>query len=454
MNIQNLQGRPAHERSLELAAMAVDFELTRAETAELEAHLASCPACARRAAAMRADALALGRPLTLLPSSRVDAAVYAEIGRRQARPGRLVLIAAAALLLAALLGALAVGAYLLRDSPTLPTTVIPAPTPTPTASTETIATRPDPTPLPSGFPRPIDSQIIFNVGEGQTRRSIATGTIGGSAVREIALGQDPSFLPDREHMVFACTDSSNSPDVVGICLIRFDGSGLTRVVDDRTIRSPRWSPDASWLTYNRGMIDVGTAWIANKDGSSPRLLAAGSAPIWSADGLWLCYQPGGAAYQVAIIRPDGSGNRIVSGGYDPAWSPIAARLGFVRVDGSNASLVVATADAPVGTESIVFETRSPLYHPAWSSDDSIAFWMDGDLWRLDFGITDKPMRLTTGLGVSEGAVLSVSPDGEWLMFSSPELSDAQIYIVSIDGGWVPAGIELSPATRPIWRPVP
>ena len=128
MSRQELQDRLLHGRALELAAAAIDFSLTAAEAGELEAHLAACPACARRAAALRADASRLGRPLTLLPSRRVDDAVYAAIVRQPARPQRLMLVAAAALLLVSLLGAVAVGAYLLRTRQTLPTTVVPSPT--------------------------------------------------------------------------------------------------------------------------------------------------------------------------------------------------------------------------------------------------------------------------------------------------------------------------------------
>jgi hypothetical protein len=144
-----------HDRPLELAALALDYDLTAAETRELSAHVASCPACARRVAAMRADARLLGRPLVLLPSARVDAAVAAAIAgrRRQTPPQRLVLLAAAALLLLAMLGAIAVGAALVRDLELLPMTertvlrppaavVSPAPDPTSAPVGETWAVMP------------------------------------------------------------------------------------------------------------------------------------------------------------------------------------------------------------------------------------------------------------------------------------------------------------------------
>ncbi len=128
MSIQYVDEGRRHDRSLELAATAVDFDLTNAEASELEAHLISCAACARRAAALRTDASALGRPLQILPSARVDAAVHAAIAGRGVRPQRMVLAVAAILILAALLGAVAVGSQLLRNREPLLTTVPPTPT--------------------------------------------------------------------------------------------------------------------------------------------------------------------------------------------------------------------------------------------------------------------------------------------------------------------------------------
>jgi hypothetical protein len=113
-----------HDRALELAAMAIDFELTSAESAELHDQMAACPRCSRDAAAMRADAGAMRVPLTMLPSRRVDDAVYAAIDGRRSGSQRVVLLAAAALLLLGLLAALAVGASLLVNDP-LPVTVVP-----------------------------------------------------------------------------------------------------------------------------------------------------------------------------------------------------------------------------------------------------------------------------------------------------------------------------------------
>ena len=56
--------RRLHDRALELAASALDFGLPPVELAELDGHLATCPACARTAASLLGDAALLRRPAT------------------------------------------------------------------------------------------------------------------------------------------------------------------------------------------------------------------------------------------------------------------------------------------------------------------------------------------------------------------------------------------------------
>ena len=124
--MNSLVERPLHDRTLTLAALAIDSAITTAETAELETHLGTCATCRRRAAAIRSDAAALAAPLNLVPSRRVDDAVFAAISRPAGRFQRDVLLAAAAmLLLVALLGVAAVGASLWFESVKPPLSVAP-----------------------------------------------------------------------------------------------------------------------------------------------------------------------------------------------------------------------------------------------------------------------------------------------------------------------------------------
>ncbi len=109
------QDRREHDRTLELAVSAIDYSLTAAQSAALDAHLVTCPACDRTAAALRSDANALRPRTTSLPSRRVDDAISAAIaGRRATSPSPLVLVTAVLLLIALLGVAAAAGSLLLR----------------------------------------------------------------------------------------------------------------------------------------------------------------------------------------------------------------------------------------------------------------------------------------------------------------------------------------------------
>lgn len=43
------EDRHAHDQAVELAARAIDFQLTDAQASALDAHLATCPVCSRSA---------------------------------------------------------------------------------------------------------------------------------------------------------------------------------------------------------------------------------------------------------------------------------------------------------------------------------------------------------------------------------------------------------------------
>ena len=78
---------PTHEEVLELAAAAIDFELSPAERSTLADHLRDCVACARRVTGMQADQRAIAQlPRYSLAQGRVDR-VARRLGRAPAGTG-------------------------------------------------------------------------------------------------------------------------------------------------------------------------------------------------------------------------------------------------------------------------------------------------------------------------------------------------------------------------------
>lgn len=156
----------AHDRILQLAAIAIDFPLPAADRARLEHHLAGCPACAGTAVALRRDAEGFAnlRPV-LLPERRaaeiLDTVLHQHATRR---PMRLLL--AVALLGLVLVGGLAAGAgLLLRTEPEDLPTIVPAPSPGASA----IVVGPDASRLPTASP----SLTVSGAGVGVTWEPVA-----------------------------------------------------------------------------------------------------------------------------------------------------------------------------------------------------------------------------------------------------------------------------------------
>ena len=147
-----------HRRPLELAAAAVDFELSPFEREELDRHLAGCSSCRSRINGLRRDALAIEAlqilPVTAERSAGLRAATLARRDRSAWPAIRLVAVAAILALLA--LGAVAVGSSLFdRDAVRL-TVVEPSPS--------NVAPAPiTPSPAPSS-PAPTESASVETVG--------------------------------------------------------------------------------------------------------------------------------------------------------------------------------------------------------------------------------------------------------------------------------------------------
>ena len=117
----------SHDRFLEFAAVEIDFPLARDEHDALERHLASCAACRTEASALRADARAIAElPRPRLDAVRADQLLGNALVRRARRPN-LRHVAVAALLALLTLGALAVGAELLRETIRPPLVVVTPP---------------------------------------------------------------------------------------------------------------------------------------------------------------------------------------------------------------------------------------------------------------------------------------------------------------------------------------
>jgi len=407
--------RSFHDRALELAASALDFGLSGSEAAEMEAHLAACPACARSSRGMRIDAMALRGPAGLLPSRRVDDAVYRAIaGRRAAAPSRvLVLVVATALLLAALLGVAAAGALLQRTrppvvevpSPSVPAVVVVNPSPSavpepseapapqtpspppasPAPPTQTPTTSPMPSPSPSALPTAVPASLPVASGSVRTAPGPDGGlyvVVNGAPSGSVVALLDPSGEPRMGWPVtlvgWDCDASTGEPflpvvasdgSVRLVCSSEAAPGGLQTesafALDPAGALLPGWPVDLPDNTSEQPRV-VGTRLVvAAHESSTPTPYAGAS---WldtvSADGTIET----GTRYQIAsdaaawpvVIGPDGIAYRTTldevaafdMDGLRPGW-PVkpGGRLSALAFDA--AGRVVAAVSDSAGTSRLV-----------------------------------------------------------------------------------------------------
>ena len=279
-----------------------------------------------------------------------------------------VVLTAAVLLLAVVLGGFGLRAVLHDSSPS----ASPGPTTTggsTTAGTDTGAatTVPEPGPV-STLAYSAGSHIYFLAG----KDSVPTQMPGDP------LRNDPDWLMPHGTRLAYSEDGD-------IWTANPDGSETVQVTNGSADDGgPAWSPDGKWIAFTRGGSQI---WIVDAQGKdAPRRFADGGAPDWSQDGKKLVYQ---RAFAIWVSDfPNATNERKLSEGYPPslfpAWSPDGRRIAFI--------LPNANGQAPSGCKIVIMKPnrRDPklldLKQPrndqcrdvAWSADGRSLSYAGGD----------------------------------------------------------------------------
>jgi hypothetical protein len=202
-----------HREFLELAAAGIDFELSRAERARLDTHLATCQACPRRIAGLRSD----DRALVDLPRFVLDSAVAERLQRRR-RPagglGMLRMVAIGALVGLLALGSLAVGAELVRRGIADYLTVAPTEPAPSSPSPDRSSPSPDrPSPSPA-LPSPSPSEPV----------QVAWRSVGDVPALADAEVQAMSFDANFNVLALGCTVSPEGACEIPVAWRSVDGT--------------------------------------------------------------------------------------------------------------------------------------------------------------------------------------------------------------------------------------
>jgi hypothetical protein len=431
-----------HARYLELAAAAIDFDLSPIESAVLSDHLASCGTCRDDAARLQADARALRRLSEGAPSPAVRERILAD--RVERGPAWWLPSLAAAALVVAVLGGVSAGAAFLvvRDA------AVPAqPTWTQLAS---------PQDLPSGTGQSAILHATSVTGIGPYRlAAIGTGD-GGGRVWLSADGSSWSLaastgLEDARPAALAST--GHGLVAVGHCIRGGDSVATAWTSTD----GQAWvAADASVFRDSTDLDTVAASPARIVVGGSGRQL--GDLPIWSSgDGRTWTEAKQSTPYTRANVTGIAIGGPgFVAVGFDDvgavAWTSTDGAV-WTRIDDPSfaSGRLLAVAATPAGLVAVGTDAGGAR---AWTSLDGTA-WVPTD----HFGSrsTWPTAVAATSFGVvavdagMRGDHVWLSPDGNgWRPLSDPTWSGSTEIDAVVGSGRTVVVAGSSEGTAVLW----
>ncbi len=252
----------------------------------------------------------------------------------------------------------------------------------------------------------------------------------------VRISADPDLSPDGTKLAMA-SDRSGSWE---IWVSDADGSKPGRItsINSGQTRSPRWSPDGRWIAFEARPGGHGDIYVTSAEGISPRPVTSGeredSLPTWSRDGrniyfisdrsgsrqLWRVAAVGGDPQQVTrsgadfgLESPDG--NAVF---YERSGALYGLGLG----DGAETIVTrgLNRADFDIAGHELYFGTRSDTEFVT--------------IEKIDLRTAMRSI-VAENIGPRPGGIgaISVSPDGEYLLFERVDQNDSEIMMIESDG---------------------
>lgn len=263
----------------------------------------------------------------------------------------------------------------------------------------------------------------------------------------------PAYSPDGNFIAFR---SERTPS--GIYVMEATSENVRRVSDFGF--SPAWSPDGKELVVSIAPPEVSVRssipsalWIINLESGAKRLLTEGDAvqPNWSPNGDRIAYwglRQGGGQRDIWTIPAQGGDPVPVTNDlaldWNPSWSPDGKHLYFASDRGGSMNFWRVPLDEKTGQ---TFAEPEAITTPSGYSEH-ISFSRNGtemayvqrtetqNLFRVDFNparneMNGPPAAVTNGSDYITDPDLS--PDDQWLVYSSQGSRQEDIFVINVDG---------------------
>lgn len=243
----------------------------------------------------------------------------------------------------------------------------------------------------------------------------------------------PQYSPDGRRIAFR-SDRSGSNE---IWLCDSDGSNPLQLthLNGPLAGSPHWSPDGRMIAFDSRHEGPSRVYVVSAGGGAVRRLADAPPvqviPSWSKDGRWIYFYSntdgqvwkasldGGASVQVT--KNKGVAPRESPDGKFLYYAKVKPDSGIWRmpVEGGNEELVVKTEEPVLWGYWAVAD--SGIYFVELSDSKKIKFFNFATGRVIDFFALEKP-------SITNDAGLTISPDGQWLLFTQVDQSGSDIML--------------------------
>ena len=258
---------------------------------------------------------------------------------------------------------------------------------------------------------PDGSAILFSRTEGSLTSLYKMPVSGGDAVKVVEDVLDGDWSPDGRRIAFVRPISKGPQLSAAIWTVGSDGQGAAQFAQtlNGSLKQPRWSPDGHSIAAVQTFIQAGSPtsiFVVDVDSGKSRTIGATSGGFailsiaWNGSGDDLLYS------QAESVSLNGAAGRIVrqnlvSGGTETLfWSPYAGLIFDVA-----------------GPGAIVFGTGSPRQNVR---EVAVRGGAAKNHWLTRGNSTDRQP--------------AYSPDGEWVIFSSNQSGNLDIWEVATKTG--------------------
>ena len=247
----------------------------------------------------------------------------------------------------------------------------------------------------------------------------------------------PGYSPDGTRIAF----TSNRMGSPNLWVSQADGSDPLRLTDfEHTfIGLPSWSPDGQQIAFDVHSDDHTVLFVIDAEGGQPQRLSQPGGdhrnPTWSRNGKWIYFASNRSGSWQLWKKPVAGGEAIPitkDGGYYGIESADGATFYFSRYGTPGLWQMPAQG----GAAKLVLESLATSHWGNWTLGPDGVYFLQSQsnvprLQRYDptTGTLTEVVKLPPGvLGHQPG--LSISPDGQWLLFANADRVESDLMLVS------------------------